>query len=334
MEEDTMRRYFGCLIAMAFAAGLIVSAPPAEAAKLRIGAHRALMGSFEVIAHRKGYWKQEGLDYTFTYFKQGKLMRNAIIQGNLDTGTTGFSPFTTAVSKGAKVAAIGVTANICATQYIVVPVTSKVKSVAELKGTIFANKKGTSTDFAFQSYVLPRYGLKSKDVQLLSVKTTERIAAIASGQAQGGIVGDPQMEIARQEGLVRVLENLCKYDNTRMMHIGNPQTLKAHPELYEKYFRGWLKAHKLLKSNPDEYAKVYTKALREVGDKAEYKVVRAVVARLRSEPFLTKEVRTYLNDMAEKQMKLGWIKKHPDFRKSMLLDDSILRKVAKEVGFN
>ena len=87
-----MKRFVGFALAAAFVASTFVVATPAESAKLRIGAHRALMGSFEVVAHRMGYWKKEGLQYTMGYFKQGKLMRNAIIQNNLDTGTTGFSP--------------------------------------------------------------------------------------------------------------------------------------------------------------------------------------------------------------------------------------------------
>ncbi len=276
-----MRRFLGYVLIAVFGAGVLVASPPAAAQKLRIGAHRALMGSFEVIADRMGYWKDEGLNYSIQYFKQGKLMRNAIIQGNLDTGTTGFSPFTTAVSKGARVTAIGVTANICGIAHIVVPVDSKIKSPAEFKGTIFANKKGTSTDFAFQSYVLPKYGLKSSDVQLLSVVTTDRISALLTGSAQAALVGDPQYEIALQKGLIRELETLCSYDKTRMMHIGNPKTLKNHPDLYEKYFRGWLKAHKLLQEDSEKYAKVYTEALQEVGDKAEYKVMLSVVKRLR-----------------------------------------------------
>ena len=111
-----MKRFLGCFLGVIFAAGLLTAGTPAEAAKLRIGAHRALMGSWEVVAHNMGYWKDEGLDYTFQYFKQGKLMRNAVIQDNLDTGTTGFSPFTTALSKGANVTAIGVTAVTLARQ--------------------------------------------------------------------------------------------------------------------------------------------------------------------------------------------------------------------------
>ncbi len=328
-----MKLFLRGFMAVAFASSLFV-AGPAEAAKLRIGAHRALMGSFEVIAHKLGYWKQEGLEYTFGRFKQGKLMRNAIIQGNLDTGTTGFSPFTTAISKGAKVTAIGVTANICGMVFIVVPNNSKIKSVADMRGTVFTNKKGTSTDFAFQSYVLPAHGLKSSDITMLSLKTTERLSALSTGAAQAGMMGDPQYEIAVQKGLVKGFENLCKYDKTRMMHIGNPKTLKEHPEMYEKYFRGWLKAHQLLKNDPDKYAKVYHADLQEVGDKTDISVIRTVVKRLKSEVFLSDEVKSYLNDMAGKQKKLGWIKSHPDFTKSKWLDDSILRKVAKKMGYS
>ena len=329
-----MKRLVGFALAAAFVVGTFVVVAPAESATLRIGAHRGLMGSFEIIADRMGYWKKEGIKYTMGHFKQGKLMRNAIIQNNLDTGTTGFSPFTTAISKGARITAIGVTANICGTVAIIVPVDSKAKSLKDLKGSVFANKKGTSTDFAFQFYVVPAHGLKRSDFPLLSVRTTERIAALISGAAQAAMIGEPQGEIARENGLIRYLEDLCKYDNTRMMHVGNPQTMKKHPDLYYKYFRGWLKAHQLLKKDPKTYAKVYTKALQEVGDKAKVSTILRVVKKLRTEVFLSNEVKKYLNDMGDKQIKLGWIKSRPDFTKSPFIDDSILRKAAKDIGFN
>ena len=209
-----MKRLVGFALAAAFVAGTFVVVAPAESATLRIGAHRALMGSFEVIAHRMGYWKKEGLQYTMSHFKQGKLMRNAIIQNNLDTGTTGFSPFTTAISKGAKVTAIGVTANICGMVAIIVPAKSKAKSLKDLKGSVFANKKGTSTDFAFQFYVVPAHGLKRSDFPLLSVRTTERIAALVSGAAQAAMVGEPQGEIAREKGLIAIWR-ICANTTTR-----------------------------------------------------------------------------------------------------------------------
>mgnify|MGYP003960142395 FL=1 len=327
-----MKKIFGFLLAAVLLVGFS-GVTVADAAKLRIGAHRSLWGSFEIIADKMGYWKAEGLDYEVGHYKQGKLMRNAIIQGNLDTGTTGFSPFATAISKGARVTAIGVTANICDTQHIVVPVNSKAKSLKDLKGVTFANKKGTSTDFSFQQYVVPAHGLKSSDFPLLSVRTTERVAAIVSGNAKAAMLGDPMLEISIQAGQVRSLENLCKYDKTRMMHVGNPATLKKHPELYEKYFRGWLMAHKLLKDNPDEYAKIYHKDLVDIGTKVKLDIIKVIVRRLRSEVFITGEVKTYLNDMARRQKKMGWIKKTADFTKTKFIDDSILRKVAKEMNY-
>ncbi len=305
--------------------------PPVEAQeKLRIGIHRAIMGSFDVIADRKGYWKEEGLEYTVQYFKQGKLMTNAVIQGNLDTGTTGFSPFVTAISKGAKLKGLGVTTEICATSgRIMVPKDSPIKSVADLKGKTFATLDGTSTDIAFRSKILPKHGLKVGDVKYLNVVATERVAAIVARNADAALIGDPQAEIAVQKGLVRELENLCEVDRTRMMHIGNPTTLQAKPELYEKYIRGWLKAHKLLKEDPEEFARVYHEALIEVGDKTEYQVVLAVVKRLPSAPFLTDLALQDLQEIAETQVKLGYIKDHPNFAKGgPMLDDSIVRRVA------
>lgn len=330
-----MKRFASVLMAAAMAAGLFGTVASASGPDpvLRIGAHRALMGSLEVVADRAGFWKKVGLKYTMGRYKQGKLMRNAIIQGNLDTGTTGFSPFSTAISRGAKITAIAVTANICDNIFIVVPKNSKIMSIKDLKGKVFTNKKGTSTDFAFQSYVLPAAGVKNSDVEILSLRTTERISALVTGNADAAMLGDPMLEIAFQAGKIRMIESLCKYDKTRMMHVGNPNTIKEHPELYVKYFKGWLMAHKLLKENPSKYAKYYYDDLIEVGSKVTLKVVNVIVRRLKSEVFLTDEVKNYLNDMADKQIKLGWIKKHPDFTKIPNLDDSILRKVAAEMNY-
>lgn len=323
-----MRRLLSFVVAAIVGAAVLLVNVPAEAQQFRIGAHRALMGSFEVVADRMGYFKEAGLDYTLTYFKQGKLMRNAVIQDNLDVGTTGFSPFVTAISKGAKVTGIAVTANICGTQYIMVPVDSQAQSVKDLKGTTFAVSKGTSVDFAFKSYVLPKHGMQESDLKWLNVLATERVAALLAGTAQAAIIGDPQAEIALQKGLVRKLEDFCPYDKTRMMHIGNPRTLQEHPEFYEKYFTAWLRAHKLLQDDPETYARVYTEALQEVGDKAEYDVILPVIKRLRSEPALDEEVHSYLQDMAKKQQDLGWISQAPSFDQGEALDDSLYRKAA------
>jgi len=329
-----MRKSIGLGLASAFLVGLFAISMPAGAQTLRIGAHRALFGSWEIIADRMGYWKEEGLKYDVQSFKQGKLMRNAIIQGNLDVGTTGFGPYATAISKGAKVEAVGVTANICGLYSIWVRKDSKIKSFPELKGKIIATKKGTSVDFTVKEYIVPHYGFKVSDFKWLSVLSTQRVATLVSKQADAAIIGEPQAEIARQKGLVRKLEGFCPYDKTRMMHVANPNTLKAHPELFEKYFRGWLKAQKLLRDDPEKYARIYTKALNEIGDNTSYNVILPVVKRLRAQPYITSEVRNYLNDMADRQVKLGWIKSHPDFTKVKMLDDSELRQAAASEGID
>ena len=67
--------------------------------------------------------------------------------------------------------------------------------------------------------------------------------------------------------MIRSIETYCKYDATRMMHVGNPQTIKSNRDLYVKYFRGWLKAHMLLRSNPTKYGDIYFSALKEIGTK-------------------------------------------------------------------
>ena len=321
-----MIRRLARLCAAVLVSGFV--AVPASAAPFRIGAHRSVHGSWEVVAHKMGYFKEAGLDYKMQYFKQGKLIAQALLTDSLDVGTVGVAAFVTSVGKGAKLTAIAVTANICGTEWIVVPSGSKARSVKDLKGATFAVRTGEGTDFAFKSYILPKSGMTEKDLKWLNIATTDRVAAMLAGNAQAAILDDPQAEIARSKGLVRFLGDFCPYDNIRMMHAGNPATLKRDPGAYEKYFRAWLRAHDLKKKDPEKYARVYTGALAETGDKGEYPVVLAVVKRLRSEPAITPEVKAYMVDMAEKQKKLGWIKTVPAFDKGEAVDGSIFDKVA------
>ena len=58
-----MKRFVGFALAAAFVVGTFVVVAPADSATLRIGAHRSMWGSFEIIADRMGYWKKEGLKY-------------------------------------------------------------------------------------------------------------------------------------------------------------------------------------------------------------------------------------------------------------------------------
>jgi NitT/TauT family transport system substrate-binding protein len=333
--EMTMKRFAYLIILSGFFFGFLLAPVWVKAATLRLGVHRSVNGAPDIVAHRLGYYKKAGLDYTMKYFKQGKVMRNGVIQNNLDiAGGVGFSPFSLAISKGGQLVGIAKSGDICEMAKILVKPNSKAKSLKDLKGQFFATSKGTSFDFALKMYGLPKIGMSEKDLKWMSLKGAARIQAVISGNAAAGVGVDPQSEILERKGKVRVLENFCKYDTVSAMQVGNPATMKKHPDLYVKYFTGWLQAHELRKKNPEKYAKVYTAGLKEIGWKAEYPVILAVIKRVRAVPFITKNVRAYLNDMADKQVKLGWIKKHPDFATTDKLNDTALRKAASKLGLN
>ena len=209
---------------------------------------------------------------------------------------------------------------------------SKAKSLKDLKGQYFATSKGTSFDFALKMYGLPKIGMSEKDLKWMSLKGAARVQAVISGNAAAGVGIDPLSGILERREKVRVLENFCKYDTVSAMMISNPVTLKKHPGLFVNYFKAWLTAHELRKNNLEKFAKVYTAGLQEIGWKAKYPVILAVIKRVRAVPFITKKVRAYLNDMADKQVKLGWIKSHPDYLTIKKLNDSALRKAAAELG--
>ena len=56
-----MKRIITFVFAVVVGVAMLGLSVPTEAAKLRIGAHRAIMGSFEVVADKAGFWKKEGI---------------------------------------------------------------------------------------------------------------------------------------------------------------------------------------------------------------------------------------------------------------------------------
>jgi ABC-type nitrate/sulfonate/bicarbonate transport system substrate-binding protein len=298
-----------------------------EAATFRIGAHKFAWGSWDVVADRLGYFKEAGLkDYRMKVFKSGKDMRNAIIQNNIDIGTVGAIPFIISLSKGAKMTAVAATARVCGVMHISVIPKSKAKEFQGLKGVTFALAKGSSTHFAIQNYAIPRSGLKVSDINWLNKKSTDRVLSIVAGNAQAALLGDPTFEVARRKGIVREVENLCKYDPIWSLHTANPASLRRSQNQFVSYLKGWRKAKSLHRSDPGKFAEVYTKYLQEMGSKSDKKLILAIMNRLYAPEELSAKVRGNLNRLAGDLKKAGRIKRIPDLKGEDVLNNSVYEK--------
>lgn len=302
--------------------GKAVAADPV----FRIGYHRALFGSANVVAWKKGWFDEVGLKYTIHPFAQGKLMRQAILANSLDVGTTGFRPFVTAIAKGGKLKGIAVTSYLCGITRLLVRKDSPIKSMADLKGKRIAFGKATSVGFSFEHFMLPSVGLKLEDLVAINTVTTERIPALVSRSADVAIVIDPMGAEAIDRGIARSIADFCPYDKAAMMHIGNPRTIKSHPELFVKYLKAWLRAKEYARTNPDDFARTYWEELRSKGSRIKLSVLQEALGRLDWSSPVTDEAITLMNRMAVILKKQGKIKRVPDFKGGEGLELSLLKE--------
>ncbi|OLC13904.1 MAG: hypothetical protein AUH29_11660 [Candidatus Rokubacteria bacterium 13_1_40CM_69_27] len=310
---------------------VVVPASPAipqAPLKIRLGIHTALMGVPDLIAVRQGFFKQEGLDVDWRRFALGKEGRDAMIAGAIDVNSTATTPFMIGLDKGIPYTAVAVNSLFCGTNHIVVLKNSDINSVAQLKGKKIGLPKGTITEYIFVARVAPSHGLKTGDYDAPNIPDAkDRIPSLVAKAIDATAVTDPFVAVAEHEGIVRSLENFCKYDPLPFMLTVTNKILKENPDAVVAYLRGWLRAVKLLKEEPEKAAAVYAEEQKALGRDVPVAVLDRALRRMRWEPEITPSIEQYLTDQAQDLVAgtiEGRIKAVPDLAKG--LNKELLRK--------
>jgi NitT/TauT family transport system substrate-binding protein len=311
------------VLGLVLVAGAIAAAQP-RPLKIRLGVHTQLMGVPDVIAIRQGYFKQEGLEVDWRRFALGKEGRDAMIAGAIDVNSTATTPFMIGLDKGVSYTAVAVNSIFCGTNHIVVRKESDINNVGQLKGKKVGIPKGTVTEFIFLSKVMPSYGLKPGDLETPNIPDAkDRIPSLLAKAIDAAMVADPFVAIAEHEGLVRAIDNFCKYDQMPFMLTVTNKILKEQPDAVVAYLRGWLRAVKLLKDEPEKAAAVYTDEQKSLGREVPVAVIDKALRRMRWEPDITPAIETYLKDQAKELVAgtiEGRIKAVPDLSRSLNRD--------------
>ena len=284
----------GVLVAL----GAIASAQSRPSA-VRLAVHTSLMGAPDVIAIRQGYFKQEGLDVEWRRFALGKDGRDAMIAGAIDLNATAPTPFLIGLDKGVPYVAIGINSLFCGSNHLAVLKQSDINSVAQLKGKRIGLPKGTITEFIFVTKVAPAHGLKATDYQIANIPDAkDRVPSLVAKAVDMAALGDPFVSVAEHEGLIRPLENFCRYDEMPFMLTATTKIVQENPGAVVAYLRGWLRAVKLLKEEPEKAAQVYLDDLKSLGRDLPLHVLDRALRRMRWEPEINPQMERYLVDMA------------------------------------
>jgi len=318
----------GCLLGLTETAS-----PQAKPLKLRIGVHASIMGAPDVIAIRQGYFKQAGLDVEHRKFFLGKEGRDAMIAGAIDINATAPTPFLIGLDKGVPYTSVAVNSMICAATHIVALKSSDLNSVSQLRGKKIGLAKGTITEYVFMARVAPSYGLKPGDFQVANIPDPkDQIPSLIAKAIDMSSLGEPHSAIGEQDGTIRIIEDYCKYDPLPFMLTATNKVIKENPDAVVAYLRGWLRAIKFLKEEPQKAAAVYVEEQKSLGRDISVAVIDKALQRIKWEPDITPQMEKYLVDQAKDLLAgagEGRINTMPDIAKALNRDLLARAKAAR-----
>ena len=146
----------------------------------------------------------QGVDVKWTEFPAGPVLLEGLNVGSIDFGTVGEAPPIFAQAAGANLVYVGNEPPSPASEAIVVPRDSRVRSLAGLKGKKIALNKGSNVHYLLVK-ALEKAGLAYKDVETVFLPPADARAAFERGSVDAWAIWDPFLAAAEKQIGARVL---------------------------------------------------------------------------------------------------------------------------------
>jgi len=309
-------------------AGALAAALPARAQSkepLRFGIQTTIWGALAIIAEAEKLFDKAGAKVDVVKFGSGAQARDAMIAGHIDIVSIGSPPFLLGVEKAGLVA-IGISCYAGGTLSLVASKKSGIKSVADLKGKKIASQLATATDNGFQNKIMPAFGIKKDEYEVVNSKFAEHVSAMASGAVDAFAGVEPFPSIAETEGLGTILTDYSKYDIVPVILATNHKVLASREADLVKFMRGWIMAADIFRKDPKKAASIVGNFFRGRGQKINDDVYRLAMSRMDVTTGYRPELKKYLTDLSELLVTQKRLNEVPNIDRA--LDQRILKKIA------
>ncbi|WP_102960457.1 ABC transporter substrate-binding protein [Mangrovicella endophytica] len=288
------------LVAMAAMMSLPSSWAMAQdgAVPIKISYQPALYGVSIEIATDKGWWKEIGLEPSFTIFPSGAPQIAAAAAGDWDVGTLGAPPAVLGASR-IDLKTIGLATEEGEANVLLAPkdkVAELKASPESIKGQSILIPTNSTAEFAAWN-CLRTYGLAIDDVQWVNLAPPQLVAAFANGT--GGLAGiftPYAYTLNAKSGAVK----LCSAKDAGLTLVSaivaRPQYIEEHKDAVAKFMATYLRAVTWQRQNPDE-AVGYLKAFYERnGVQLDETYLRQELTTDRKQYTLEEQLKTFARD--------------------------------------
>jgi sulfonate transport system substrate-binding protein len=243
----------------ALAASLIAAPSQAQTTKeLRIGLQK---NGVILVARQQKTIEQAleplGVKVSWHEFQFGPPLLEALNAGAIDFGTTGDAP--PIFAQAARANLYYIAAHGGAQNAVIVPESSPIKSLSDLKGKKIAFGKGSSAHSLLLA-TLEKAGLAFGDIEPAYLAPADAGAAFARGSVDAWSIWDPFLATAEKQQPVRIIAASSNTAPALSFYLANRQFTDKNPEIVTKVTNALAQATEWTKSHPDEAAKLFSEA--------------------------------------------------------------------------
>lgn len=244
------------LALLAAAAGLLVPASVLAQDQLKIAVGGRGIGETFVteVGSKAGLFKKHNLVLDIFYTDGGGETQQAVISNSAQIGVaSGFLGAIGVFAKGAPVRIIGVSYTGGSQVFWYVPANSPIKSVKDLDGKTVAYSTNGSSTHAGVLALQKHYKVNFKPTPTGNAAAT--MTATMSGQVDVGWGGAPFGVAELEAGKTRLImksSDAPEFDiQTSRVIIANANELKARPDVFVRYMRGYRDSLNWIYSTPE-----------------------------------------------------------------------------------
>ncbi|HJG06816.1 MAG TPA: ABC transporter substrate-binding protein [Megamonas hypermegale] len=283
----------------------------------------------QIIADKKGYFKEEGLNVTNKFIQSGGDMSSLISGGSAQVSFE--SPYTdiALAANGVGVKIVAPMANIGNTQAVVAGKNANIVNGKDLEGKKVGIPAGAGVMIAIRN-MCSELNVDINKIQFVTLGPSDAIAALEKGDIDAMACWEPWISNAQNNGGKLLFSGLKSYLGDKQGDVNwmnfyttmqvSDTFLKEHPEEVKAMLRALKKATDFINENPDEAAEIIAKEINL--DTAQ---VKKIMSQNQYQMVYDDKFVNSCGEIADFMKETNNISNKPDFGK--YADSSILKSV-------
>ena len=243
-------------VAGVMAAGMPAMAQAQAKGEVRIGYQK--YGTLTLLKGRGTLEKrlaEQGVGVKWTEFPAGPVLLEGLNVGSIDFGTVGEAPPIFAQAAGANLVYVGNEPPSPASEAIVVPKGSSLRTLADLKGKKVALNKGSNVHYLLLK-ALEKAGVAYADIQPVFLPPADARAAFERGSVDAWAIWDPFLAAAEKQLGARVLADGKGLVANYQFYLASRTYAEKNPEILRIVLDEVAKVDDWGRNNPDEVAAI------------------------------------------------------------------------------